>query len=331
VLDSTADEQNTRRLAVRAEQIFTSYRQILPPRREAVQPLRLIVLGSMDEYHALLPKLGLKAKIDNPACYAEDRNTVVVGSDLTRLAKVTGQVGLQNAELRRDLRDLEERFPDRIRALADNLRKSGASNGEVSRELAKESAKFKRQIEKKREELRKSDQQIEGLFKKNAGQTIVRLYHELFHAYLRNCVYPRRQFDVPPWLNEGLAVIFEGGLLEGDLLRVDAPNPAALRKLKADLAGPEPLGLEDVLAAGEEQFLFTSGAPSAAADRHYVHAWGLAYYLTFERRILGSSELEAYLRAGPAPPAPCQRFQRLIGMPLAQFEQEWRTYIRGLE
>ena len=85
----------------------------------------------------------------------------------------------------------------------------------------------------------------------------MRLYHEAFHAYLRNSVYPRQQYDVPPWLNEGLAVIFEGGLLEGNTLRVDAPNPAALKKLKADLAGPAPLELDSLLSAGEGQFLLT--------------------------------------------------------------------------
>ena len=35
-LDSTADDQNTRRVIVRAEQIFAAYRQILPPRSESV-------------------------------------------------------------------------------------------------------------------------------------------------------------------------------------------------------------------------------------------------------------------------------------------------------
>ena len=34
-LDSTADEQNTRRVIVRAEQIFAAYRQIVPPRERA--------------------------------------------------------------------------------------------------------------------------------------------------------------------------------------------------------------------------------------------------------------------------------------------------------
>jgi hypothetical protein len=254
----------------------------------------------------------------------------VVGSDLARLATATCQISAQNAELRKDLRDLQGRLPARLQAVAAELRRSGASNGDIAREVTREREKFKRQFEKKLEELRLSDQQIDQLFKRGASQTLVRLYHEAFHAYLANNVYPRPKYDVPPWLNEGLAVIFEGGLLEGNTLRVDLPSPAALKKLKADMAGPEPLALEKLLSAGEGQFLLVAGVRPAAVDRYYVNAWGLAYYLTFEKHLLGSPTLEKYLQAVNPRVAPAQRFQQLIGKPLEQFEREWREYVRGL-
>ncbi len=329
-LDSTADDQNTRRVVVRAEQIFAAYRQTVPPRTESSQLPRLVVLGSMDQYQSLLAKLGLKTKIENPACFLEDQNVVVVGSDLTQLAAVTSQITAQNAQLRRDLRDLEGRLADRLRAVADNLHKSGLSNGEIARDLTREREKFKKQLEKKRDEVRRSDQQIDLLFKKSASQTLVRLYHEAFHAYLRNSVYPRQQYDVPPWLNEGLAVIFEGGLLEGNTLRVDVANPVALKKLKADLDGPTPLKLTELLSAGQDQFLLIARVPPAAVDRYYVHAWGLAHYLTFEKQLLSRPALEKYLRPDNARLAPVPRFEALMGRRLEQFEREWQAYIRAL-
>ncbi len=79
--------------------------------------------------------------------------------------------------------------------------------------------------------------------------------------------------------------------------------------------------MEKLLAAGEGQFLLTASVRPAAVDRYYVHAWGLAYYLTFEKHLLGSPALEKYLQSGNARLAPVQRFQQLIGMPLEQFEQ----------
>ncbi len=324
-LDSTADEQSTRRVIVRAQQVFAAYRQIAPPRSVPAQPPRLVVLGSMEQYQPLLAKLGLKMKIENPACFLEDRNVVVVGSDLVRLAAVTAKITAQNAQLRQELKDLEERERKR---LADVAKSSGS--GDAGSDVRKERAQFERQLQAKRDELRKSDRQIDALFKENASQTLVKLYHEAFHAYLRNSVYPRQKYDVPPWLNEGLAVIFEGGQLEGNNLRVDAPNAAALKKLRADLAGRQPLDLKKVLAAVEGSFVLTDDTRSAAVDLYYVHAWGLAYYLTFEKHLLGSPALEKYLQSGNARLSQTKRFEQLVGMPLAEFENEWQAYIRGL-
>ena len=88
-------------------------------------------------------------KIENPACFLEDRNVVVIGSDLARLTAVTSQITAQNAQLRRDLRDLEGRLAERLRAVADSLRKSGLSNGEIARELTREREKFEKQLEEK--------------------------------------------------------------------------------------------------------------------------------------------------------------------------------------
>jgi hypothetical protein len=329
MLDSTADEQDTRRVVVRAEQIFAAYRQIMPPRAAPARPLRLIVLGSMSEYQAALALLGVKAKIQNPACFVEDCNTVVIGSDMIRFASVASQMHAQNAGLRRDLRDLEDRLNERLRAVGDSLRKSGLSNVEVAHELTRERSKFQQQRDKKLDQLRQSDVQIDHL-KQTADQMFVRLYHESFHAYVRNWVFPRPQYDIPAWLDEGLAVLFEGGLLEGDTLRVDSPNLAALKKLKADMAGASPLGLQELLAASPANFLILAASRPAAVDRYYVNAWGLAYYLTFEKRVLNSPALERYLRSESARLSPADRFQLLVGMPPAQLEEQWRAYIAGL-
>ena len=62
-------------------------------------------------------------------------------------------------------------------------------------------------------------------------------------------------YDVPRWLNEGLAQTFEAGLLEADTLRIDTPNLVALASLQSDLRGPQPLELTDLLNAGSETFL----------------------------------------------------------------------------
>jgi hypothetical protein len=103
-----------------------------------------------------------------------------------------------------------------------------------------------------------------------------------------------------------------------------------LKKLKADMAGPDPLPLSDLLAATQGSFHVAAAAQPEVADRYYVNAWGLAYYLTFEQRLLTSPALEKYLRSENARLSPAARLRLLTGAPVGQFEAKWREYIRGL-
>jgi hypothetical protein len=158
-----------------------------------------------------------------------------------------------------------------------------------------------------------------------------RLFHEAFHAYLENYVYPRQEYDVPRWLNEGLAQVFEGGQLELETLRVDVPNGPALKALQEDLRGSAPLPLADLLAADANTFLKTHRGASATASRLYCYSWGLAYYLTFEQTLLATPAFELYIRPAAAELDPVERFEQLIGMPLAEFEPKWRQAMLTLK
>ena len=122
--------------------------------------------------------------------------------------------------------------------------------------------------------------------------------------------------------------MMESGILDADdSLRVDAPHAAALKRLKADLLGPQPLRLQELLSADGVAFLQLHDTSSAASDRLYAHAWGVAYYLAFQQHLLGSPALERYVAPEAKKLAPVERFERLVGMPLGKFEQQWREYV----
>ena len=95
-LDSTADEQTTRRVIVRVEQIFAAYRQMLAPRTLHPRPPRLVVFNSMSQYRAFLSARGVK--IQNPACFLEGENVVAVGSELSQFALHMVQVNRRPAK-----------------------------------------------------------------------------------------------------------------------------------------------------------------------------------------------------------------------------------------
>lgn len=327
-LDCTTDQRTARRLIVRMEQVFTAYRQVLPPRVEPEQPLRLSLFGSLEEYHAHLNPLGLK--ISNRAVFFPQPNAVVAGSELNRYGAELADLKARHEGLRHELAELKADLPDRLKDLSRQLLRQGTPASEIRRLVGRERRKIQQQVRDQLAEVEAANRKNDGALDTLAGRMLTCLAHEAFHAYLENYVYPRRRHHVPHWLNEGLAVMFEGALFEAESLRLDAPNQAALDRLQADLASRQPLALAELLAADARDFLATPEVPSGASGRHYDYAWGLVYYLTFERHLLGSPALDAFVADDAQSMPPVARFERLVGTSLSAFEQAWREYIAGL-
>jgi len=306
-----------------------AFRQILPPRQSPQRRLRIELFGSTEQYRNFLRGCGLE--IENPAFFVADFNLLAAGSEMNRfvaeLAKVRQKHQAVLEAYDRQLKDL----PSRLKQLGEELQKANYPPADRPKILLAEQKRLE-------DERRGIQQQIQVVDRKNAthfrevsGVMFSRLYHEAFHAYLENYVYPHQDFDVPRWLNEGLAQVFESGLLEGDTLRVDVPNPRALAALQSDLRGPEPLALSDLLVADANTFLAAHRDNSAGASRLYYYSWGLAYYLTFDRQLLGTPAFEAYVSPAATERPAVARFEQLIGMPLSQFEPRWREAMRGLK
>jgi hypothetical protein len=324
-LDSTTGEWAARLAVVRAEQIFAAYRQILPPRTAPRHAPRLIMLDSTAEYRALLNRLGYK--LDNRACFLEKENLVAVASDLAGAANLAAKVQLQNEQIRLELDRLQADFDARVKKTLLQMRSDGRTMLEIRRTQMRMRHDFEEQINKKRQELRRAEGGNQEQLLKMAAQVYTRLYHESFHAYLENYVYPHAKHNVPYWLNEGLAVMYEGAVRDYDALRVDAANTVMLKKLREELRKGRKLPLAKLLAAGPNEFLSHNNAPAPAAEQFYMHAWGLVYYLAIEKRLLGTPALDRYVEAGAEKLPPERRFERLVGMPLEQFENEWEQAV----
>jgi hypothetical protein len=325
-LESSADEEMTRRCVVRIEQMFRAYRQLFPPHREHATTLHIRLYGASDEYQAALQQENLG--VENPALYLASRNTVLAGSDLNAYSRRLVQVREQNALTRRQYTQLNAAFPSRMAALGDDLRRKGYTAEEVVQETKLHTATWKREYEAALARIHRAEQQNHARFAEVTALMFQRLYHEAFHAYLENHVLPSERYCVPRWLSEGLAQIFETGQLDGDTLRVDAPDAGRLRRLQADLAGAKPLTIQDVLTADERAFL--AAHAGGGAERQYLYSWGLAWYLTFEENLLGRTEVYRVL-AEPQQSNPATSFARLVNRPLAKFESTWREAMLALK
>jgi hypothetical protein len=327
-LESTADEPMTRRVIVRLGQIYTAYRQILPPRQTTAVRVHIRVFGASDQYRSALAELGLPIK--NPAVYLPDKNLILAGSDLNRFAAELAQVNHEHRQIKQQFDAQLAETPARLKRLGEDLKKNGVPTAERLRIVLAEQKKWDDQRRAVQRKIAALDRKNAAKFNEVGGQMFRRLAHEAFHAYLENQVYPRQSHDVPRWLNEGLAQTFEAGLLEADTLRIDTPNLVALASLQSDLRGPHPLELADVLNAGAETFLASHAGDGPSASRSYYYSWGLAYYLAFDQGVFGTPQFDAYLSPAAGISA-VQRFETLVGMPLDAFQTRWREAMLALK
>jgi hypothetical protein len=334
----TGTEELTRRSAVRLEQIYTAFARFLPPTVAGGSPTRFMLATTQDEYKALLGPLN-EAKLLNPAVYDPANNRILCGTDLKRLGDE-----LQSARVyhQQQLAGLD-RYKESVLKLykgdeqARHLKTVGAERRRVFRADVDNGAKF--------------DEATARLF--------ALLYHEAFHAYVATFVYPPLKPDevkagtgtgeLPRWLNEGLAQVFETAVVEAGELRADHPDKERLRRAKDWLKGKngrgereEPVGgsppkaealvpLGDLLTTGRDAFLASHADQKAASDRAYLTSWALAHYLTFDRRLIGTEPFRKYLVAVNGGGDAKAAFAALVGKDLAAFEKDWHAYLVRLQ
>lgn len=333
-LESTANDESTRRCVVRIEQMFGGFRQLLPPRVEPRGRLRIVLFGSMDEFRGRLRRWNLQ--LDNPAFYSPRQNMIVAGGDLARCGDQLARIRRDHEELLERFEALEDEFQRKLVADIQMMVASGFQREEIKVEAALRRTRWREQHARLRRDIQEANRRNDTTFTSVTDRMLRRLYHEGFHAYLENFVFPHREAHVDRWLNEGLAQIFENGRFDVGVLRLDAPGPDLLAKLQADLRSPEPLPLPQLLSAADATFLARHADDST--DRRYLYAWGVAYFLAFERGLLEGDALANYVARAAEPSSvrlarpgtEVDRFEALVGLPLDDFEAQWREFMLQL-
>jgi hypothetical protein len=244
----------------------------------------------------------------NPALYDPANHQIVCATDLQELADELDKVHKKYEELRNLLRE-------RQRA----LQKLHQPLSEVVQNLAQQQAIIS-----------KRDKENADRFAKATERLFRTLYHEAFHAYLADFVYPPEAQGVPRWLNEGLAQIFETAILEAGVLRLGHADPDRLKQVKEALRTHQLVPLADLLGAEPTRFLVGHATDQQAADAYYLSSWALAFYLTFGQGKLGTPELDEYVRSLREGAKPVEAFCKLVGEPLPSFEQSFHRYLRTL-
>jgi hypothetical protein len=309
VLASNAPEELARRAAFHLEQIYLAYTRFLPPRFPGGQATRIEVLIDQDEYQRLLAEQ--KHTFLNPAFFDCVANRIVCYSNHQKLSQDLANTRQQHQKIRQELTKEEAEFKKLYKG--------------------KELAKLLEPIVEARKKIKVVDLMNEATFERDTHQMFATLYHEAFHAYLSNFVYPPRGGELPRWLNEGLAQIFETAIVEAGELRIGHADRNRLDKAKDALQKKELVPLESLLNSGPKHFLLVHVGDRQISDQHYLTAWAVTFYLTFEKRLFGSEAMDYYVRKLADKADTREAFEALVGQKLSQFEKDFARYLQNLQ
>ena len=144
---------------------------------------------------------------------------------------------------------------------------------------------------------------------RQVSETLRYLRHELTHS-----VIATRFSDVPPWLHEGLAQLFERGAPYSQVY------PALLGPLARQIRGNR----NDMLA---RLVRFRWGEP--LGQEEYEQAWGLTYFIIVNFPG-GPALIRNYLERVRSGADAERQFEEAFGHRPSEMERAWRAYILGL-
>ena len=318
-------------VTLQLEEVFRAISNLIPPRLPG-RPIRIRIWADQAGYLRAVARD--QPNLEHPAFFDPLSNRILAGTDLARVEAETAELRLHHAK---QLTILTQRESEIQKAMG----------GRIPQEFADIATKARR-------ELRDADQKNTQTVRQSRTRLLQILNHEAIHGYLGNWVYDRGTRPLPRWLNEGLAQVFETGLIEAGEIRADWPDPSRLsgvRKMIRDGRFPP---LRRILADSPDHFL-VRGAKSGdnsvgnypeSSDREssreaYLASWIVSYHLTFGRKKIPGQDFDKYLESLAAKPGatngpPPERstniasFETWTGMKIDDFEKELMDFISRL-
>jgi hypothetical protein len=116
-------------------------------------------------------------------------------------------------------------------------------------------------------------------FLENQGRDALRrtLQHEAFHQFAFTAIGP----DLPIWLNEGLAQLFEEGIWTGREFRIGQVPPRRVRQLQADVQNKRLVDFDVLLRQTPREWSRTLSRDADQGGTQYNQAWAMVHFLVF--------------------------------------------------
>jgi hypothetical protein len=153
------------------------------------------------------------------------------------------------------------------------------------------------------------------------------MQHEAFHQFAYSAISP----DLPPWLNEGLATVFEEGIFLGRTFSLGQVPPRRVRQLQADIHHKRLIPFRKMMGMTPRDWSAALSGDSTRGATEYNQAWAMCHFLifagpadhpTYRKRFL---ELLNHIHSG----VPCdQAFRQSFSDNIEGFQQRFLDYAR---
>jgi hypothetical protein len=324
VLLSTAPPSITREAIVRLVLTFDALESLVPPVSRPSRVLTVRLCGSLAEYRSAQEEAGLR--LDNPAFYVAERRLLVAGSELPQLLEEQRAAEDQlNAARQRHL-EHGSLLDERLRLLAAELTKSGMPQDERSEIVRRARLRGVREQSAAMARIEAARRANAGIVEKARRRFHERLAHEAWHAYADGRLRTGSEPRLPAWLDEGLAQVVETASLEAGELRLDAPDPVRLARIREALAAGALVPAAEIVSSSQEAFVGGHTDTQAVA---YLAAWAIAFDLAVLRPVLTAEKIVAFSRTGNQDPT--KAFETLVGMPIDHYDRQWRERALDLQ
>ena len=156
------------------------------------------------------------------------------------------------------------------------------------------------------------------------------LQHEAFHQFAHTVISP----NMPVWLNEGLAQVFEEAIWNGSNFSLEQVPPRRIRQLQDDVRNKRLVKFETILNLSPMEWAKRLESDHQAGSTQYNQAWAMVYFLInakddrdgyrYRQRLLKWLEL---LHDGRDPDV---SFREAFGNNIAGFESRFLEYARTM-
>jgi hypothetical protein len=118
------------------------------------------------------------------------------------------------------------------------------------------------------------------------------LQHEAFHQFALKAIGG----DLPIYLNEGLAQVFEEAIYTGDRFLMGQVPPRRLRQLQDDIANNKLLPLKTLMTLSPERWAHNLAKDQSIGATQYNQSWAITHYMAYGEAGKNGPKLVRMLR-----------------------------------